>query len=140
MFANKQTPLAIRESLSQSIFTFFLALIFAVFAALQWNDPDPLVWMAIYGGTSLACVASAFFRLPGILGVAAVVLALVFAAWLWPGETKNVFGEMEGNPVVEEARESMGMVIVAGAFIYLLWRSLARVRSSVVLIRKPEIS
>ncbi|MCG8388879.1 MAG: transmembrane 220 family protein, partial [Cytophagales bacterium] len=26
-----------------------LALIFIAFAALQYNDPDPLLWMFIYG-------------------------------------------------------------------------------------------
>ena len=34
--------------------------IFTLFAGLQYNDPDPFIWMSIYGGTAL--ISLHYFR------------------------------------------------------------------------------
>ena len=34
--------------------------IFTIFAGLQYNDPDPFIWMSIYGSTAI--ISLHFFR------------------------------------------------------------------------------
>lgn len=131
MFAQQSSSLSVRESLWQRVASFSLAAIFLFFAALQWNDPDPAFWMAIYGITALACASNAFVRMPAVLGVFAVLGSLLYAVYLWPAEYSGLWDTMDGNPGVEEAREAIGMLIVCAAFLYMLWRSLARVKRTV---------
>ncbi len=89
------------------------ALVFAAFAALQWNDPDPLTWISLYGAAALLCLLACrgrLRRIPAGVSVAAYVLG---AAWIWPAHFEGLGGTMEGHPAVEEARESIGLLLCA---------------------------
>ena len=44
-----------------------MAVLFAFAAAVQYNDPDPLRWMAMYGLAMLACGLALAGRLPRLL-------------------------------------------------------------------------
>ena len=46
-----------------------MAVLFLIAAALQYNDPDPLRWMAIYGLAVLACLLALAGRLPRLANV-----------------------------------------------------------------------
>jgi hypothetical protein len=94
-----------------------MAVLFGIAAALQYNDPDPLRWMAIYGAAGLACLFAGRLprAAPAIIGLAAVA----WAATLAPGVVGRVsVGElfesyaMKSAPV-EEAREMGGLLLVA---------------------------
>jgi hypothetical protein len=97
-----------------------MALLFAFAAAVQYNDPDPLRWIAIY---SAACALSllVFFRRRAMtaLSFAVFVIALVWAATIaFGGPTASEYGHMFDSwemksPSVEEAREASGLLIVA---------------------------
>jgi hypothetical protein len=96
-----------------------MALLFLFAAVVQYNDPDPLRWMAIYGLGALACALAVAGRrrplVPIIIGLAAVV----WAATLAPGVIGQVslaelfqsYAMMSER--VEEAREMGGLLIVA---------------------------
>ena len=96
-----------------------MAALFAFAAAVQYNDPDPLRWMAIYGLAMLACGLALAGRLswlpPALLGL----IALVWAGTLAPGVVGRVsVGELFQSygmlsPAVEEGREMGGLLIVA---------------------------
>ena len=96
-----------------------MAALFAFAAALQLNDPDPLEWLAIYlaaGGIALgtAIRGSVPWVLPGLVGLVAVIWALVVATG-GPGlaEYLQLFQEWEMHSArVEEAREASGLLIV----------------------------
>ena len=110
-----------------------MALIFLLFTAVQYNDPDPERWMAMYGSAALVSGLAAF-RPPWAWRPAAVV-ALVALAWAveW---FLGVFGHSVAwgqvfatthmiNSDVEETRETLGLVIVAvwtGAIAIRGWR------------------
>lgn len=105
-----------------------MAVLFGIAAGLQYNDPDPLRWMAIYGVAGLACLFAG--RLPrpapAIIGLA----ALAWAAVLAPGVIGRVsIGElfesyaMKSEPV-EEAREMGGLLLVAA------WMTVLAVRGA----------
>jgi hypothetical protein len=97
-----------------------MALLFAFAAAVQYNDPDPLRWIAIY---SAACALSlvAFFgrRVTAVLPLAVFAIAMVWAVVIaFGGPTALEYGHMFDSwemksPSVEEAREASGLLIVA---------------------------
>src|SRR5262245_15861104 len=93
------------------------AFLFSV--AVQYNDPDPIRWMLIYGLAALACILQLRGRLPWHLAAAVGVVALGWAASLAPGVIgKTSFGAMFQSfemidTTVEEAREMGGLLIVA---------------------------
>jgi hypothetical protein len=86
---------------------------------LQYNDPDPGVWMAFYGvaGVISALAAVAPGRHPWPLTAIVGVWAIVWAASLLPGFWGQVnpgamFSAWEMNDIlVEEEREAFGLLI-----------------------------
>jgi len=96
-----------------------MALLFVFAAAVQYNDPDPLRWMAIYLAAAAACVLALLGRLRWFVPAAVGLVALAWAATLAPHVLGHVrMGEMveawEMKDVrVEEGREMYGLLIVA---------------------------
>jgi hypothetical protein len=102
-----------------------MAVLFLTAAALQYNDPDPLRWMAIYGLAALSCLLALAGRLPRSVPAVIGLAALAWAATLAPGVVGRVsIGElfesyaMKSEPV-EEARE-MGGLLIVGAWMAVL--------------------
>lgn len=97
-------------------------LLFTLFAALQYNDPDPQVWIPIYGFAALACLMAYtgmgrpwFFILMAMIYVGA-------AAYQWPPIFHGfAFGEGMRDMNIELARESGGLVICAVAMGLMAW-------------------
>jgi hypothetical protein len=96
-----------------------MTVVFLVAAALQYNDPDPLRWVAVYGLAALACLLALAGRLPRPAPALVGVAALAWAAVIAPGVVGRVsLGDlfesyaMKSEPV-EEAREMGGLLIVA---------------------------
>jgi transmembrane protein TMEM220 len=96
-----------------------MAVLFLFAVAVQYNDPDPLRWMAIYGLAALACVLSLAGRLPRFVPALVGLGALAWACILAPGVIGRVSaGELFQSygmlsETVEEAREMGGLLIVA---------------------------
>ena len=106
-----------------------LALIFLVFAALQYNDPDPVRWMAAYGAVCILCALAAFGRHFRYVDLG---LAVVLAIWMltmlpgvadWVGQgMPSIAGAMHAEtPYIEVMREFLGLLIAVGALLHL-WR------------------
>jgi hypothetical protein len=99
-----------------------MAALFAVAVAVQYNDPDPIRWMAIYGAACAIAVLTARRRRAPL--VAAVSVGAVALAWglYWAissGTALSLYEHMFDawemkNTAVEEAREASGLFIVAG--------------------------
>jgi hypothetical protein len=95
-----------------------MAGLFLFAVAVQYNDPDPLRWMAIYGLAALACALSLARRLPRLAPVLVGLAALAWAGTLAPGvigrvsvgEVFQTYGML--SETVEEAREMGGLLIV----------------------------
>jgi hypothetical protein len=101
------------------VLTALMGVYFLSAAALQYNDPDPGRWMAIYGAAALACALALVGRLWRWFAVGVGLIAAVWAATLAPGVVghvapRDLFGERGMlTPRVEEAREMLGLGIVA---------------------------
>lgn len=59
----------------------FFAALFGFAVAVQYNDPDPLRWMAIYGAGLVACVLWEIRRMPRALAIAVAFAALGWTIW-----------------------------------------------------------
>ncbi len=99
-----------------------MTALFVFSAVIQYNDPDPLRWMAIYGA---AAVASAWAALrpagyPWWYASLVGVIALAWSTRLLPrvwGKVRiaQLFASWEMKDAnVEVAREAGGLLIVAG--------------------------
>ena len=112
--------------------TILLAVLFLFGAAVQYNDPDPLPWIAIYLSAAAVCLLAVFHRLPWVLAAVVAAVALVWALTLAPGVFPDapfarLFESWEmRNETVELAREMYGLLIISlatGALAVVSWRS-----------------
>ena len=100
------------------IANYCFAGLFMVAAALQFNDPDPAAWIAIYLGAAAACLSWGRHRHAWLLSAVMGTAALVWALTLMPEVIGKVgaeefFESMDkkgGN--AEIAREFGGQVII----------------------------
>jgi len=102
-----------------------MAVLFAVAVAVQFNDPDPAQWMAIYGAALavsilVAARGSVPLYLPAAVGSIALVWGLLLASG--NGATASVYEHMFDawemkNTTIEEAREASGLLLV---FLWML--------------------
>jgi hypothetical protein len=98
-----------------------LAVTFLLFAFVQLNDPDPLIWIAIYGAMAVLCVL-AIFRMyyPKVM----IVMLIGYAAyslvayegvveWLKHDDKTVIFDDIAKMqyPFVEYSREFLGLWI-----------------------------
>jgi len=100
-----------------------LGLLMVAFAAVQYNDPDPYIWVPIYLVPAIWAFAAAF-RLARIVSTPAVTLLgacvivyLALVVYYWPQTPgfwrKDVWWE------VEEAREGMGMMLAFAVLLFV---------------------
>ena len=106
------------------IFNLFFCSVFILFAALQYNDPDPYLWMPIYLYTAIFCwlaFRNKFYTtayLVGIIAYAGYALYKVFDAnglidWATKHDAENIAETMKAEkPWIEESREFFGLVIL----------------------------
>jgi Transmembrane family 220, helix len=94
------------------------ALLFLFGAAVQYNDPDPIRWMAIYLAACGACVAAACnlgsWWFPALVGLVALIWGLVLAPRAFPNvRLGELVEQWEMKDVrVEEGREMYGLFII----------------------------
>ncbi len=110
------------------IINYILSILFILFAAVQYNDPDPFIWISIYLFTAVICFLAArklYYKKIILIGA---VFSLLWAVTLVASIFKavNLFGvgsifslSMIKDNEVEEARESLGLIIVS---IVLIWK------------------
>jgi hypothetical protein len=112
------------------------AALFLFGAAVQYNDPDPLRWIAIYFAAAVTAALAALDRARWPLAAAVGAIALVWAAVLAPRGIGAVAPrelvaawEMK-DECVEVGREDYGLLIIAvwmAVIAVLDWRRRRRV-------------
>lgn len=102
--------------------------IFLLSAAVQWNDPDPLLWIAGYLIAAALSAAAFVGRIPVVPNVCA---AVVFALWFLslagslPDAPSEAFTSFEMvAPDHERPREAVGLLICAAWTSFLAWRGM----------------
>ena len=106
-----------------------LSIVFFLFAGLQFNDPDPLIWLGVYGLTAILCLLFSFGKTFLTATLALIFLCLLWATtllpslfqWIQSSNMNEIFGSMMDNkPYIEESRELMGLLI-ASAGLFVIW-------------------
>src|SRR5262245_35495878 len=98
---------------------YVMAALFAVCVALQYNDPDPIRWMAIYGAAMVISAVLPGRRAAVVPGLAVALVAAVWGAYLAYGvwdalQLSDLWLKMsEKGGAVEEGREAGGLAIEA---------------------------
>src|SRR5262245_29020078 len=105
-----------------------MALLFLFSLVVQYNDPDPIRWMAIYGAAALACLWSLRAPVPRWLSAIVGLAAMVWIGIWMPKVLGQVsFGEMfreagMATLKIEEGREVIGLILVAIWMVVLFFR------------------
>ncbi len=114
---------------SNAILSFNL-LVLVAFSAVQWNDPDPLLWIAFY----LLCAAVPLLALLN-KPTKIIVIVAVIACFMEMGRTVvgayNYYLHMAEEPLmqsmnpekpyIEEAREFLGSLIALALVLVSQW-------------------
>lgn len=100
-----------------SVLNYVMLVVFALGAVVQYNDPDPIPWMLIYGAAAFACALFARGRAHWAVPAAVAAVAFVWGAMLAPEALGVRFGEMVEtfqmkDPRVEVGREMWGLTLI----------------------------
>ncbi len=108
------------------------SLIFALFAYLQFNDPDPEVWVSIYGVAMIFCLFGIRGIFPKIPLTLVIVLCLMGAVYFFPGGVGDWIADEWAQKdltmktqQMEENRETFGLLTIAIALspaLYKAWK------------------
>ncbi len=98
-----------------------VAVLFVLCTVVQFNDPDPAVWIALYGSCVVLAAAFAIGRniklLPHVVGAIAVCMAVAkapaAAAFVTRANPGQSFFMKAGDATEENARECGGLLLVA---------------------------
>ena len=102
-------------------------VLFVLFAYYQSNDPDPMVWILIYGAAALISILVYIDKIRRPVLWVAMVALLAGAIMLWPSSFEGLTLREDGSytPAIEEARESLGLLIAAISMAWHLFVSKA---------------
>ena len=99
---------------------FSIATVFISFALMQYNDPDPLRWILMYGLVAVVCIYAGLERKIsqsiikfGLVACGVWCMALLpeFYAWIHMG-MPTITGSMKAEePHIEYTREFLGLVL-----------------------------
>lgn len=111
-----------------------MLLMFLFSAVVQFNDPDPLPWMAVYIAAAVVCGLEIRRRTPIWAPLALTVIALAWSGWI-ATRARDVpisalFAEWEMRNIrVEEAREMYGLAIVGIWMLVIIGARWARAKA-----------
>ena len=106
------------------IFNILFCILFFISAGLQYNDPDPYIWIPIYLYGAICCwlaVKNKFYPAAYLLGILiftgyAVYLFLAedgVLDWIEEHNAEDIAGSMKATtPWIEDTREFFGLVIL----------------------------
>ena len=94
------------------LFAIVMALTFLVFAGLQYNDPDPIIWIPIYLYLVLVSILVLNRKISQVVLFVSALAFLVGAFYLWPAQWEGVALQHGMKTVnIEAGRESLGLAL-----------------------------
>ncbi len=106
------------------LFNYLFVFIFITFAALQYNDLDPYLWIPIYFYPAILCFLAAREKFNKNAYVGGFIFFSIYAIyklldqngvidWLRFHNASNIAATMKADqPWIEESREFFGLVII----------------------------
>jgi hypothetical protein len=108
---------------------FVISGLFLLFAIVQWNDPDPLIWMIFYGVMSLIYILLALGkRFAFYLSVLMLINCIINMGFILPEIIKwikdgmpSIVQSMKATiPSIEYTREFLGLLLCLIACIWVI--------------------
>lgn len=108
---------------------YIFSVVFAIFAIVQLNDPDGVLWFSIYILVSMICLFANFKTIPKLILTFTITGLLIYSAfhlslfidYMQTENKKEIFGAMVyEKPYLEGTREFLGLLIAALGIIYQL--------------------
>ena len=108
---------------------FFISGLFLLFAIVQWNDPDPLIWMIFYGVMSLIYILLALGKkFAFYLSVLMLITCIIYMGFILPEIIKwikdgmpSIVQSMKATiPSIEYTREFLGLLLCLIACIWVI--------------------
>jgi hypothetical protein len=111
-----------------------IALVFAVFAALNLNDPDPWTWVLAYTSVAVLYSAAAFGRADRRLSGGLCLFMMLWMLTMLPGMVQwagagfpSITASMKATePHIEVVREFLGLLLAVLALGWLTWSTPGR--------------
>src|SRR5688500_17958748 len=107
------------------IFNIIFAILFVIFAALQYNDPDPFIWMPIYLYAAVLCWMASrnkFYPKLMMAGIAVYALYAIYLFfenngvmdWMTEHDAYNIACQMKAStPWIEDTRDFFGLCLTS---------------------------
>lgn len=122
------------------VLNFTLAALFLLFAFVQVNDPDPLLWILIYGSMAVLAVLAMFKIYPRTVIIILLIVffgySLVYVPgvreWLNQEDKSELFDNVAkmNHLYIEEAREFLGLWVCIIVLIFYFIQSRRVTRNS----------
>lgn len=124
------------------VFNLVFLILFVLFAALQYNDPDPFLWIPIYLYGAFICWMGYKGRMNFLAlfaGLAAFTLYAVYLffaedgvlSWIVEHNAENIARSMKAEtPWIEDSREFFGLIILITVFLinYFYYRKRSAIK------------
>ncbi len=106
------------------MFNLVAAILFVLFAGLQYNDPDPYIWIPIYVVSAYVCFQTYKGKFDRFSHWIIVAFCLIYAvrllidpngviAWFKEHDAENLVQSMKATkPWIEQTREFGGLLII----------------------------
>ena len=100
------------------------SILFALFALLQYNDPDPYLWIPLYGYACVVCFLNYKNKYDKFTHIAGIIFCLGFGIkqlftkdgvmdWVNRHNSENLVQSMKATkPWIENTREFGGLMII----------------------------
>ena len=107
------------------VFNYIFAGLFTIFALLQINDPDPYVWIPIYGVAALICIFNAKKKYDRFAHLVILACCIIYGinlliksdsvvSWFNDHNAESLVESMKATkPCIENTREFGGLLIIS---------------------------
>ncbi|MEP3838742.1 MAG: transmembrane 220 family protein [Algibacter sp.] len=113
----------------KKIINFILFGLFVIFAVVQLNDPDPVIWFLIYFSIAVIMLVSNYIVIPKVIIILFSAGLVVYAAmhfsllldWFKTDNKSEIFGKMVYEKAyLEGSREFIGLSMALAALLFQL--------------------
>ncbi len=115
-----------RRPLAVKIVVILIALLFFLFAAFQYNDPDSFSWMFLYSYVAIMATMAAFGKynygllVPGIAIFGLYFMYLLPSVYEWAtSDASLITGMSPDRMYVERSREAFGLLMGLAGLVYI---------------------
>lgn len=109
----------------RKVIYYFFIILFLLFAAVQYNDPDGWLWILLYLGVAYSCYRGMLFKGDQVSYLLMALFIFLWAANQFPPQWEGVMLDAMGMKTlnIELGRESLGLGICSIAMVFCAFTS-----------------